>query len=197
MKREPRIINRRFLALLLLFIGVGGFAVYGWLGAPDAQLNMEGGPLRLHILANSDDVQDQQLKLALRDHVIGLVKESMGNAADKQEAMTLIKDSLPQLTIACNEFLAPRASYSARLELTTSQFPEIDYGEFTLPAGEYDALRIVLGEGAGHNWWCVLFPPLCFVDLAGEAQAVAPASSGAPAQDTVEVRYKLTEWLEQ
>lgn len=195
MKRKQKTIDRRLLALLLLFVGVTGFAVYGWLGAPDAQFNIEGGPLRLHILANSDDPSDQQLKLALRDHVIRLVEQNMGEAADKQEAIRHLEASLPQLTVACNEFLAPRAEYSARLEITKSQFPDIDYGAFTLPAGEYDALRIVLGEGQGHNWWCVLFPPLCFVDVAGEAQAVAPASSGAQTEDTVEVRYKLTEWL--
>lgn len=188
-------MKRKTIAILLLLIGVAGCAVYGWLGAPDAQLEVEGGPLRLHILANSDDPADQQLKLALRDKIIGLVGESMGEAADKEQAMASLSAALPELTLACNEFLAPRAAYGARLELTTSQFPEIDYGTFTLPEGEYDALRIVLGEGAGHNWWCVLFPPLCFVDLAGEAQAVAPVSTGAAATDTVEVRFKLLDWL--
>ena len=187
-----KILNRKILAALLFLLGVGGFAAHSLMERP---VLLPQSPLRLHILANSDSVYDQQLKLALRDEVIGLVGDSMADATDKNEATMMLAAALPELTAACNEFLAQRTTYAAHVELTKSNFPQISYDNFTLPAGEYDALRIVLGEGKGHNWWCVLFPPLCFVDLAGERQAVAAVSSGAPAEDTLEVRFKFWDWL--
>ena len=125
-------------------------------------------PLRLHVLANSDAPFDQQLKLELRDHVVWLLEEDMAAAADKEEALVLLAQRLPEIEAACNDYLAGRCDYQARLYIQRDDFPEIDYDGVTFAAGEYDALRIVLGEGAGHNWWCVLFPPLCFVDMAGE-----------------------------
>ncbi|MDO4733327.1 MAG: stage II sporulation protein R [Bacillota bacterium] len=127
-------------------------------------------PLRLHVLANSDSPFDQQLKLELRDHVICMLQAEMEASANKEEAILLLQESLPALEEACNIYLDGRCDYQARLYLQQDDFPEIDYGGLSFAAGEYDALRIVLGEGSGHNWWCVLFPPLCFVDLAGEFQ---------------------------
>ena len=125
-------------------------------------------PLRLHILANSDDPGDQKLKLELRDQVIWLLEEDMDQAATKDEALARLAERLPELTAACNAYLSNRCDYQAKLYIQRDDFPEIDYDGAVFSAGEYDALRIVLGKGAGHNWWCVLFPPLCFVDLAGE-----------------------------
>ncbi|MBQ6807813.1 MAG: stage II sporulation protein R [Firmicutes bacterium] len=133
-----------------------------------ADASAEEKPLRLHVLANSDSLFDQQLKLELRDHVVWLLQEDMEGAAHKGEAIQRLEEKLPVLEEACNAYLAGRCKYQARLFIQRDDFPEIDYDGMTFAAGEYDALRIVLGEGAGHNWWCVLFPPLCFVDMAGE-----------------------------
>jgi len=161
----------RLAWLLLLAVGLAGLSYT--LLADHSLVLYEGAaaaekPLRLHVLANSDSPEDQQLKLALRDYIIGSLAERLQGAENKQEAMAAVAGSLPELTAACNSFLSGRADYTASLSLTRDDFPEIDYDGVIFAEGEYDALRITLGEGAGHNWWCVLFPPLCFVDLAGE-----------------------------
>ncbi len=165
--------TKRFPALWVLVMACG-------LGLLLAAAGMAGGeplfrsadpadkPLRLHVLANSDSPFDQRLKLELRDQVIGLLSREMDRAADKQEAMARLADRLPEVETACNRFLADRCDYRAQVFLQRDDFPQSDYDGLTFAAGEYDALRIVLGDGAGHNWWCVLFPPLCFLDLAGE-----------------------------
>ena len=112
--------------------------------------------------------------------------------------MKLIEHNLPQLTEAGNDFLADKADYQATLCLERTDFPQIDYDGMVFASGEYDALRILLGEGAGKNWWCVLFPPLCFVDLASEydadeALSVWSSYSGAESNNGLQVKWKLSE----
>lgn len=163
-----------------------------------ASESAEDKPLRLHVLANSDAPYDQQLKLELRDHVIWLLEEDMALSTDKEDAMTRLAARLPELEEACNEFLADRCSYQATLYIQRDDFPEIEYDGAIFAAGEYDALRIVLGEGAGHNWWCVLFPPLCFVDMAGEytdADALEVMSGYSEYQDAggLRIQWKLSQ----
>lgn len=155
-------------------------------------------PLRLHVLANSDSVEDQQLKLQVRDYIITLLEPQLADIESKEAAMELIEHNLPQLTEACNDFLADKADYQATLCLERTDFPQIDYDGMVFASGEYDALRILLGEGAGKNWWCVLFPPLCFVDLASEydadeALSVWSSYSGAESNNGLQVKWKLSE----
>ncbi|MBS6749821.1 MAG: stage II sporulation protein R, partial [Firmicutes bacterium] len=116
-------------------------------------------PLRLHVLANSDSIEDQQLKLQVRDFIITLLKPQLADIENKEAAMNLIEANIPQLTEACNAFLNGKADYQATLALERADFPEINYDGMVFASGEYDALRIILGEGEGKNWWCVLFPP--------------------------------------
>ena len=161
-----------------------------------AGVTAEDKPLRLHVLANSDSAGDQQLKLRVRDEVISFLEPLFAEAESKEQAMELLTEVMPELTAACNEFLADKADYTARLSLERTDFPEIDYDGMVFAAGEYDALREVLGEGEGHNWWCVLFPPLCFVDLAAETDedAAAAWASSSPEEkaDGMAVRWKLS-----
>ncbi|MDO4582240.1 MAG: stage II sporulation protein R [Bacillota bacterium] len=196
-------MNRKtiIITIMLLFIGLGGAAVYAVnQGAQPLYLysGVAEKPLRLHILANSDSSADQQLKLALRDYILAEVEQITAGCADKPAAMAALSAALPQLQSSCNDYLRERAGYQARLYLRSEEFPEIDYGAVTLAAGEYDALRIVLGEGRGHNWWCVLFPPLCFVDAAGEfeqQQAVEALAGGEQQQQpsAYTVKFKLSQ----
>ena len=112
------------------------------------------GVLRLHILANSDSETDQAVKLRVRDALVPLFE----TASSYEDAR------------ACQRVLtAEGASYGAQLRLGVSDFPDRTYGGIRFPAGAYDALEVVLGDGAGHNWWCVLFPPLCVVTADGGA----------------------------
>lgn len=138
-------------------------------------------PLRLHILAHSDSAYDQQIKLELRDVVAEYLEKELAGCTDKQQAMVRLQDCLPLVQRLCEVRLASLGvDYGARIYLETADFPSIDYNGLIFAAGEYDALRVVLGQGQGHNWWCVLFPPLCFVDLAAQAdeEAVVAAMSG-------------------
>jgi len=155
-------------------------------------------PLRLHVLANSDSFFDQQLKLQMRDYIITVIEPQLQSAQSKDEAMAIIEASLPELNASCNQFLAGRANYQATVALERTDFPRIDYDGLVLAEGEYDALRIVLGSGEGHNWWCVLFPPLCFVDLAGEypddaTAAVWASYAGDEDNSGIEVKWKLAD----
>lgn len=139
-----------------------------------ADCSPEEKPLRLHILAASDDPFDQSVKLAVRDQVVDYLENVVEDCANKEDAMAAIEARLPLIEQLCDASLArSQVSYTAAAKLETADFPSIAYDGTVFAAGEYDALRIVLGEGEGHNWWCVLFPPLCFVDLASTADEEA------------------------
>lgn len=123
---------------------------------------LERKMIRLHVIANSDTVEDQALKLQVRDAVLVRATEILENAADMEMAQQELRQVLPELEATAAEVVKEKGCayrVSARLERT--EFPEKVYDGFALPAGEYLALRLVIGEGAGQNWWCVVFPPLC------------------------------------
>ena len=120
--------------------------------------------LRLHVIANSDSEEDQAAKLAVRDAILDAVREDF-TASDKKEAMTELMARGGELRKAAEDVLRERGlDYGVELMAGEFDFPDRDYGNAFYPAGRYDALRIVLGEGEGHNWWCVMFPPLCLVE---------------------------------
>ena len=202
MKKSNKRYPGKLAWLLLILAGLSGLA-YLLLADQSLVLYEDAAaaekPLRLHVLANSDSPADQQLKLAMRDYIIGSLEETLAQAENKQEALAAVEAALPELTTACNSFLKGRADYTASLSLSQEAFPEIDYDGVIMAAGDYDALRIVLGQGAGHNWWCVLFPPLCFVDLAGkyeqeEAIAVLSQYGESPEQaNSVRIAWKFKE----
>lgn len=114
--------------------------------------------IRLHVLAVSDDEEEQQIKLRVRDAVLAALEPCLDGAASKAEAAEILRDALPELQSAAADAAEGRP---VRLTLTREYYPTRRYGGFALPAGEYDSLRVILGEGRGHNWWCVVFPPIC------------------------------------
>ena len=131
------------------------------------------GVLRLHILANSDSPQDQAVKLRVRDALLPLFEA----AASYDDARAFVLAHGAALLARCQAVLAAAgAPYGAQLLLGVSAFPDRTYDKTFFPAGDYDALQIVLGAGEGHNWWCVLFPPLCIVTQDGAAPTDAPIS---------------------
>lgn len=124
--------------------------------------DIRNGMLRLHILANSDSAGDQQLKLNVRDKILAQSAELFKTAANKTEAEKNVRAKLPEITkIAENEIKREGYSYPVKAQLVNMYFTVRTYGTVTLPAGYYDAVRITIGAAKGHNWWCVLFPPLC------------------------------------
>ncbi len=145
--------------------------------------------IRLRILANSDKPEDQLVKRLVRDEVVNAMNGWAVGLKTIEEARTTIDANLPELERIVNHVLQNRGfDYGFKVELGQVEFPTKMYGNTVYPAGEYEALRITLGEAEGQNWWCVLFPPLCFVDAAtGEGkqtdtavkEAVVPVSAGA------------------
>lgn len=118
--------------------------------------------LRFHILANSDSNSDQLLKLKVRDKVLEYSENIFDKATSKLEAESLVKEKLNDITkVAQNEVFANGYNYSVKTELVNMYFTTRYYDNFTMPAGKYDAIRITIGNGKGHNWWCVMYPSLC------------------------------------
>ena len=129
--------------------------------------------VRFHILAESDSEEDQSRKLIARDAVLSRLAPALEGAESREEAEAILRELLPAL----EETAAEAAGAPARIALGREFYPTRDYGSFALPAGNYTSLRITLGEGRGHNWWCVVYPPLC--NAASEEQVAAAAALGA------------------
>lgn len=131
--------------------------------------------IRLRILANSDSAQDQALKREIRDAIIARMQEWVVGPQTLDDARAVVKAHLSEFDILVGQMIEARGySYSHTVELGKVPFPTKMYGNEVYPAGEYEALRVTIGTGEGQNWWCVLFPPLCFVDsVSGEAVAAA------------------------
>lgn len=122
--------------------------------------------IRLRILANSDLEVDQELKREVRDEVNAAITEWVAELTSVESARDLIQSRLPEIKAIAEEVLAKNGSdQSVKTDFGKVEFPTKLYGEFLYPAGEYEAVLITLGEGKGANWWCVLFPPLCFLDF--------------------------------
>lgn len=127
---------------------------------------LENNIFRLHILANSDSEEDQALKLKVRDGIIDYMKEINNNSTNKEETIQNTKLHLQEIKARCEQILKENGSnYDISLDIGNFYFPTKYYGNISLPAGNYDALRIKIGEAKGKNWWCSLFPPLCFIDI--------------------------------
>ena len=114
--------------------------------------------IRLHVIAASDDAQEQAIKLRVRDAVLDYLRPRLENAADADEAREIISRNTAGIAEAAGLAAEGR---SVRVPLRREKYPTRRYENFALPAGEYESLRVILGDGEGHNWWCVAFPPLC------------------------------------
>lgn len=118
--------------------------------------------VRLHVLANSDSESDQTLKQQVKDCVYGRTEELLRRSRTRGEAVQRLEQALPTLQAAAQETVRQAGyDYPVELRLEETSFPNRSYGGFSLPAGEYLALRVLIGEAEGRNWWCVVFPPLC------------------------------------
>ena len=121
--------------------------------------------IRFHVIANSDSEEDQNLKLKVRDAVIDYLQPKLAASNSIDESEKIIISEYDELeNISKNIILENGYEYDVKVGIDYSQFPTKQYSNVVLPAGEYKALRIIIGEGGGKNWWCVMFPPLCFVD---------------------------------
>jgi len=166
-RQSPFLVFQTILTALLIFFSV-------LLLLPDrffatepsgAIVSLEDRILRLHILAAGDDTASQEIKLHVRDAVLSYIQDAIATATNAAEAEAALTPLLPEIIATANRTLeAYGVSYRAKAEITTEFFPIKQYGSLLLPPGEYRALRIVLDEGEGKNWWCMLYPSLCFTE---------------------------------
>ena len=177
MKTKIKAGNRLKIWEIALLLGLAVFLAAGAaaLGSRDA---LADKVVRLHVLANSDSEEDQALKLKVRDRVLERAAELLEDSGDRDEAEARLTEALPELEgLAAAEIAANGYDYPVTARLEETSFTTREYDGFTLPAGKYLALRVVIGEGAGQNWWCVVFPPLCLGSVS-ETTAETAASAG-------------------
>lgn len=157
----------KLTALICLFV-VTGILMFFYHRAVRLQRVQQGiskEVLRLHVVANSDSQEDQELKMKVKDTVVAYLRGAMSDADSVDEARAQIKKHLPEIEAIAKEKMQNEGyDYEAEAELGESYFPVKEYGDLTFPAGNYEALRVNLGKSAGRNWWCVMYPSLCFVD---------------------------------
>lgn len=153
-------MNKTFISIA--FIGLLAVAAGLWVDNHNKPL--EGSVLRLHVVANSDEPGDQMLKLAVKDDVVTLMQQELAAAGDAEEAKSRAQHDLPLIqAVARERIIADGYNYPVTVSLGEYDFPAKSYGNLVFPSGRYQAVRVVIGEGQGKNWWCVLFPPLCLV----------------------------------
>jgi len=157
--------EKRMLAMAAgvgLLAALTGTALY----AERAQADIANGVVRLHILANSDREDDQAVKLLVRDALLPALTALLAEADGKASACDALEAALPDIAKTAEAVLLENGYvYGAQAGIARAYFPTREYGDIALPAGPYDALRIELGTGEGRNWWCMVFPPLCYVDI--------------------------------
>ncbi len=201
--KQSKTLRRWELALLL---GVAFAALAGvWLDRSQAALADQ--VIRLHVLANSDSEADQALKLKVRDKVLGVAADYFVPGATLEETRATLTDHLADIAAAGAQQVAEEGyQYPVTVSLEDNYwFPTKQYTDFALPAGEYTALRVVIGEGAGQNWWCVLFPPLCLGSVSETAAQTALSDGFTPDQVSLitgedegyVVKFKAIELWEQ
>lgn len=127
---------------------------------------------RFHVLANSDSEEDQALKMKVKEAIIAYMKQELPQSDSVETTKKWARENLVQIEQVAAEIIEEEGyEYSVKAEVTTCDFPDKTYGDITFPAGEYEALRIEIGQAKGQNWWCVLYPNLCFIDA---VHAVVP-----------------------
>lgn len=138
----------------------------------DMQKELARQVLRFHVLANSDSEEDQNLKMQVKEAVIHYMQEEIPHSDSLEETKRWSQNHLAEIESVATEVIEKEGySYQVKVELTTSDFPDKTYGDITFPSGTYEALRIEIGDAKGQNWWCVLYPNLCFIDA---VHAVVP-----------------------
>ncbi|MDF2519526.1 MAG: spoIIR [Clostridia bacterium] len=177
-------IKKSGIFFLVMFF-VFGIINYVYINTDKELADVADKLIRLHIVANSDSMEDQALKRKVRDEVIRQMSPKFEDLKDVSEVESVIESNLGLIEDIANQVVKQEnKSYGAQAMLGSFDFPTKVYGNLVLPAGNYQALKVVLGQGEGQNWWCVMFPPLCFIDI---AHGVVP-------EDTMdELKESLTE----
>ena len=139
---------------------------------------------RFHVLANSDSEEDQALKMKVKEEIITYMKQELPESDSVETTKKWARENLSQIEEVAERIIAEEGyEYPVKAEVTTCDFPDKSYGDITFPAGEYEALRIEIGQAKGQNWWCVLYPNLCFIDA---VHAVVPEEGKEDLKEVLE-----------
>ena len=173
-----KIFKRIFVFLLIISLSFIPFAVYSETVSAREIEELSHNFFRLHIRANSDSEEDQELKLKVRDDILAYTTKLLSSCSDKTEAMKLVSANTEKIEqIAKKRIVAEGYKYGAHASVRREYFERREYDGFFLPAGEYDSLIVELGSGQGHNWWCVLYPCVC---LSGSTDGVRTNLENVP-----------------
>ena len=173
-----KIFKRIFVFLLIISLSFIPFAVYSETVSAREIEELSHNFFRLHIRANSDSEEDQELKLKVRDDILAYTTKLLSSCADKTEAMKLVSANTEKIEqITKKRIVEEGRNYGARASVRSEYFERREYDGFFLPAGEYDSLIVELGSGQGHNWWCVLYPCVC---LSGSTDGVRTNLENVP-----------------
>lgn len=152
--------------MYLITVSILSLFIYFVLYSDSVSAGITENLIRLHVVAESDSKEDQALKLEVRDAIINYMHNKLTNTKDIEESKKIIKSNIKNITeIAENVIKSNGKDYPVTTSLGMYPFPTKQYGDIILPSGNYQALKVVIGSGKGANWWCVLFPPLCIVDV--------------------------------
>lgn len=171
--------------LLFLYVAISAFSYVN-----QATSDLSNSVFRLHVIANSDSLEDQNLKYIVRDNIINYMEQLCNNCTSKEETINLVSSHLDDFTNIANTTIHDNGfSYNATVELGNFEFPTKNYADISFPAGYYDALKIKLGNSSGQNWWCVLYPSLCFVNV---STGIVPEDSKEDLKESLNPEeYKL------
>lgn len=201
--------SRRRQGILCASLGLGlalavsiTLGVQGFFAFADTCADIRTDTLRLHVVANSNSVADQTVKLQVRDAVLEVMEELYADAQTsvtasltQAEAIALLRQNWPQLNLAVQQALAAAGvQQEVCIYFTEMYFDTTEYQDFTLPAGAYTALRVELGQASGQNWFCVLYPSLCIASASGE---YATAAENEVIRGEYAIRFATVEWVEQ
>ena len=164
---------KNLLIIFILFIVYIFISMFSYSNAVSSDIS--NSVFRLHVIANSDSEEDQNLKYDVRDALISYMNSISTNISSKEEAIKFVNENIKEFYIIAKKVIADKGfNYDVNIEVGNFSFPTKTYGDISLPAGFYDALKVEIGEASGQNWWCVMFPSLCFVDV---SEGVVPEES--------------------
>lgn len=187
---------KKILTVIGLSLGVLAFTAFGSFRTfSENCTEVHGEVLRLHIPANSDSDEDQAIKLKVRDLLLEEYGDRLSGSGGLEEAAARAEELLPEIERTASNFLRKNGfDYGAKAELVDMWFTTREYDRLILPAGNYKALRVTLGSGEGHNWWCVIFPQLCLPAVSDEQGAEEVLETFGKPQK-VKVKFAVYEWL--
>ena len=163
-----KILSVLILGVMCLFIVGSSLNTRQALGVTEENIveDISEKLIRFHVLANSDSDVDQDLKLRVKDEVLKYISPILNESQSLEESREILKREDKNIIKIAEDYIKSQGfDYTVETTLTRENFPVKEYGNIVLPQGEYEAYRILIGEGKGQNWWCVMFPPLCFIDV--------------------------------